>query len=527
MDRLPEMTSELAPHPAGTACLVAYVVTVFVVMDATLLLARYTDPGIIPREGSDSDEVRVWTSLGREPVEARRIPFLGAEELERLEEEREAGGGKAGHGHEDDHGYVQAKYCPTCRIYRPPRSSHCGVCDNCVLGFDHHCPWTGCVGVRNYKFYLGFVWSTSLGLFSVLALNTAYLFAASSGSDTTAVGLMVRGGVPTLAMLLMLYAIGILWPVGGLSVFHAYLVATNQTTNEAVKGINRGVYGPGGCSNLARICCVMMAAPQDFTTLVDPYAHVFRGSDDETGEDRSADSVWDPNGSLSWAEAHAPVLTFSEDEYVGPEGAKASLQMTFPRSTLASGIGGGRAPHLFNAPASITVTSDSPLPSDESHSYGEQDYDTPTEEQGAGEIVARARARASIAGGEDLSGSEGAWSVDSFLGPVYRDRLRRLLSDDDDDDDDAGANSSWLTSQSDTSHTSSDSAILPFDQEKNHSIGSYPDFPSEYDGAEVGGLVRAGAGLAFDDDDELAEMYDPVDRMRHRRTRVSAGSKRR
>ncbi|KAI5952998.1 DLT1 [Candida margitis] len=33
---------------------------------------------------------------------------------------------------------VLVKYCSTCHIWRPPRTSHCGTCQVCVLNHDHH-----------------------------------------------------------------------------------------------------------------------------------------------------------------------------------------------------------------------------------------------------------------------------------------------------------------------------------------------------------------------------------------------------
>lgn len=67
-------------------------------------------------------------------------------------------------------GYIKEyKICDTCYLIRPLRSTHCGVCDNCVIKFDHHCPWIGtCVGARNYPYF--FIY---LCLLNILQIFTA------------------------------------------------------------------------------------------------------------------------------------------------------------------------------------------------------------------------------------------------------------------------------------------------------------------------------------------------------------------
>jgi len=61
------------------------------------------------------------------------------------------------------------KYCESCHIVRPLRTSHCHDCNNCVMGFDHHCVWLGtCIGKRNYTLFFHFV--TSVFLYSVYTI---------------------------------------------------------------------------------------------------------------------------------------------------------------------------------------------------------------------------------------------------------------------------------------------------------------------------------------------------------------------
>jgi len=56
------------------------------------------------------------------------------------------------------------KLCRTCKVRRPPRSSHCRYCNNCVIGFDHHCFWIGhCVGACNHRAFMSFLIASQLG----------------------------------------------------------------------------------------------------------------------------------------------------------------------------------------------------------------------------------------------------------------------------------------------------------------------------------------------------------------------------
>lgn len=104
-----------------------------------LLLTSARDPGIIPRASHPPEEEFSYDNS---------VPFEGGRHTPSLQFPRTKEVTVNGMS-------VKVKYCDTCMLYRPPRCSHCSICNNCVERFDHHCPWVGqCIGLVCYLIFL-------------------------------------------------------------------------------------------------------------------------------------------------------------------------------------------------------------------------------------------------------------------------------------------------------------------------------------------------------------------------------------
>ncbi|KAL7171890.1 hypothetical protein ACSBR2_036531 [Camellia fascicularis] len=225
------------PHRLGHLVVVSSAVFIAYII-VLLFLTSGRDPGIIPRNlhppEPDDDVSSISTDWAGSQCGGQNLPLTKEVTVNGM--------------------IIRVKYCQTCMLYRPPRCSHCSICNNCVERFDHHCPWVGqCIGKRNYRFFFMFVFSTTvlcLFVFAFCWVNIKHIMGAYHCSLWKAFAKSPVSGI------LILYTFIASWFVGGLTAFHLHLIFTNQTTYENFRyryDGKRNPYNIGCASNFSEI----------------------------------------------------------------------------------------------------------------------------------------------------------------------------------------------------------------------------------------------------------------------------------
>ena len=186
----------------------------FILSSFFLFLSGMVDPGIMLR-GHYNDVKTTNEQFKKSPIKIRQL------------------------------GYIREyKICDTCYLIRPLRSTHCNTCNNCIVRFDHHCPWIGtCVGLRNYPYF--FIFLCLLNLFQIFTgvvciVHIIMIIAKDfknkeSNNDTNSEIIQQSFSKVIISLYIFIYVCITMIFTTGLLIFHIRMVVKNTTTKEDLK----------------------------------------------------------------------------------------------------------------------------------------------------------------------------------------------------------------------------------------------------------------------------------------------------
>lgn len=160
---------------------------------------------------------------------------------------------------EDHLEFNAIQWCEKCNIVQPLRTKHCRRCDRCVARYDHHCSLIGvCIGEKNLSLFIGFLFFQSTEILWAFFLCLNGVPFGSIMKDQVAINIALCIGSMMLGVFFVISF--------GMLCFHCYLLFTNQTTWEVMKGykisylkdfINdeRTPFDQGLKMNILLLCC--------------------------------------------------------------------------------------------------------------------------------------------------------------------------------------------------------------------------------------------------------------------------------
>ena len=193
------------------------IVFIYIITLIYLLVGSFSDPGIIRRFNFNNINDYKFKYLTRKEAKIFQLGYI-----------------------------INYKYCNTCGIMRPNRSTHCSDCNNCVERLDHHCPWIGnCAGKRNYLYF--FIFLTLLNALSILIITFSIIHIVKRVKDLSDINDFRPQGKEIkhvkaysfceviISLYLIIYYFLTMCFITGLLYYHIRLIINNITTKEELR----------------------------------------------------------------------------------------------------------------------------------------------------------------------------------------------------------------------------------------------------------------------------------------------------